>query len=71
MTVLDWLFRLDTVLHPGLTRSQFRKLFAICSLCGLTMTKRVFPGHECAGELDDHDGDSLSDREVIDLTGDE
>jgi hypothetical protein len=53
MTVLDWLFRLDSVLHPCLTRSQFRKLFAICLLCSLTMTKRVFLGHECAGELGD------------------
>lgn len=45
-TVLDKLLKLDSWGRAGLTETEFRKLFAKC-LCGLVMTRRVFPDHFC------------------------
>jgi hypothetical protein len=38
--------RLDTWLRPGITKQQFKELFAECD-CGLVMTQRMFDRHEC------------------------
>lgn len=46
-TVLDKLLMLDSWGRAGLSEAEFRKLFAKC-LCGLVMTRRVFPDHVCA-----------------------
>lgn len=66
-SVLDWLFRLDAVVSPGITQAQFRRLFARCSDCGSVMTKRVFPGHECIEQTAANDTDSS----VINLVSDD
>ena len=49
-TVIEQLLRLDTSRRPGLSDTEFKKLFAKCS-CGLIMTRRVFLGHICAPTL--------------------
>jgi hypothetical protein len=46
-TVLDKLLTLDSWGRAGLLETEFRELFAKC-LCGLVMTRRVFPDHVCA-----------------------
>jgi hypothetical protein len=62
-TVIEQLLRLDTSRRPGLTESEFKKLFAKCS-CGLIMTHRVFKEHICAPSIQ-------AQPDVIDLTRDE
>jgi hypothetical protein len=64
MTVLNLLFRMDSVVNPGVTVSQLRRMLATCSGCELVMTKRVFANHEC-------DMDGNGQVEYIDLTQDE
>jgi hypothetical protein len=41
------LIRLDTFLNPGLTRHEFRRLFAMCRRCRKIMTRRLALIHEC------------------------
>ena len=64
MTVLDCLFRLDSVINPGVTALQLQRMLAICTGCGLVMTRRVFASHEC-------EVDGNRQVEYIDLTQDE
>lgn len=58
-TVLKRLMRLNSSIRPGLSETEFRRLFAKCH-CGLIMTQRVFADHVCR----------VVDPVVIDLTGD-
>jgi hypothetical protein len=64
MNVLNCLFRMDSVINPGVTAAQLRRILATCTGCGFVMTKRVFPDHEC-------DVDGNEQVEYIDLTEDE
>jgi hypothetical protein len=66
-TVIEQLLRLDTSRRPGLSESDFIRLFAKCS-CGLIMTRRVFRDHVCAPTIIDLTTDD--DGDVIDLTSD-
>jgi hypothetical protein len=65
-TVLDRLLRLDSWARPGLSESEFNRLFAKCH-CGLIMTRRVFRGHICAVAA----GTMRKTPVVVDLTLDE
>lgn len=53
------LARLNSLVKPGLSEDDFRRLFAKCR-CGLIMTRHVFGAHSCAATT----------PEVIDLTSD-
>ena len=58
--IVERLFRLDSIMRPGLTRAEFLELFAECTTCGLVMTRRTFQSHECVMPE--------RDTEVVDLT---
>ena len=60
-TVTEKFLKLDSWGRSGLLESDFKKLFAKC-VCGLVMTRRVFPDHDCAI--------TLVPNTVIDLTSD-
>ena len=70
-TALERLLRLDTATRPGLTKSEFKRLFANCA-CGLIMTCRVFNDHICQVPqvvIDlTLDNDAGEGDDVIDLT---
>jgi hypothetical protein len=74
-SAIDWLFRLDSVLNPGLTKAELRRLLVTCTGCGNVMTTRVFPSHTCIEHMqglqvpveDDVEGGA----DVIDLTEDD
>jgi hypothetical protein len=55
--VMDRLLRLDAIVNPGLTRTEFLALFAQCNGCKMVMTQRAFQSHGCILP------------EVVDLTG--
>jgi hypothetical protein len=61
--VFNILMQLDSVANPGITAIEFQDLFRRCGSCGMIMTRRVFPSHECVMI---HRG-----REIIDLTMDD
>jgi hypothetical protein len=42
--------RLNSVIHPGLTKVEFRKLFKLCGICGQIKTREAFPFHACLVE---------------------
>ena len=45
-TAFECLLRLDSVMQPGLSEREFRKLFARCR-CGKVTTRWVFKDHIC------------------------
>jgi hypothetical protein len=75
------LLKLDSWVKPGLSETDFAKLFSKCR-CGLVMTHRVFDDHTCAvarapvvidltlDDSDDSTGLSAVVPVIIDLTGD-
>jgi hypothetical protein len=75
------LLKLDSWVKPGLSETDFAKLFSKCR-CGLVMTHRVFDNHTCAvarapvvidltlDDSDDSTGLSAVVPVIIDLTGD-
>jgi hypothetical protein len=56
-TVSDLLGKLDARMQSGITKAEFKRIFAMCE-CGLITTRRAFDDHNCQNE-------------VIDLTGDD
>lgn len=71
---MDRLLALNSSTRPGLSESDFRKLFAKCR-CGLIMTQRAFKRHACVEVVDLASESSESDSSrsspspaVIDLT---
>jgi hypothetical protein len=74
---VDRLLRLDDGENPGLTETEFRKLFAQCNRCGTVMTRRVFKRHTCRvivvkrrKVVIDLTSDTEEASDVIDLTSD-
>ncbi|KAH7904495.1 hypothetical protein BJ138DRAFT_1237321 [Hygrophoropsis aurantiaca] len=59
----DLLMRLDSWQRPGLSVTEFKKLFRSCT-CGLVMTERVFESHECARVVQPGEEGSLVDLTV-------
>jgi hypothetical protein len=49
-TVSEQLEKLDFFYRPGLTESEFKRLFAKCR-CGIIVTRRMFHMHECMKEV--------------------
>ena len=45
-TVSHLLYRLDSAWRPGLTSTQFRGIFSLCS-CGIAVTRRRLQSHSC------------------------
>ena len=39
--------QLNSVVRPGPTKAQFRKLFKLCVICGQVKTREAFPFHDC------------------------
>jgi hypothetical protein len=71
-TDTEKILKLDSWGRAGLLESEFKKLFAKC-VCGLVMTRRVFPDHDCAitlvpNTVIDLTSDSEGDDSVIDFT---
>jgi hypothetical protein len=71
-TATEKILKLDSWGRAGLLESEFKRLFAKCA-CGLVMTRRVFPDHDCAVTLVpnaviDLTSDLEGDDSVIDLT---
>ncbi|KAJ7437911.1 hypothetical protein B0H11DRAFT_2359297 [Mycena galericulata] len=58
------LMQLDASSNPGLTETQFRRLFVRCSDCKLYTTTSAFEDHNCRPY-------SPAPAEIIDLTGDD
>jgi hypothetical protein len=67
--ISDQLLRLNARSKPGLTKKEFRKLFAMCG-CGLVMTRRVFRRHVCAEHISRVDETAQNVPDIIDLTSD-
>jgi hypothetical protein len=55
----------DSQIRPGVTKAEFRMLFARCN-CSLTLTCDISNQHRCSKEIID-----LTEEEVIDLTQDD
>ncbi|KAJ7877268.1 hypothetical protein B0H14DRAFT_3859030 [Mycena olivaceomarginata] len=58
------LLQLDASSNPGLTETQFKKLFVRCSACKLYTTTSAFDDHNCRSS-------TILATEVIDLTADD
>jgi len=48
----ELLRRLDSQVRPGITDTEFQKLFIKCE-CGLVTTQRSFEEHECIIDISD------------------